>query len=86
MRLFVEPNNELIFEVTVSVKLVYTRNLRLSLITQFVYPIPLNRLQHLFHTGCLKMCSGDQEMLRIEQFLKQCWRISRSGLGRTELY
>ena len=81
MRRFVEPD-ELIVEVTVSAKLVYTRNLRrLSLIKQFVYP-----LQHLFHPGCLKMCSGDQEMLRIEKFLKQCWRISRSGLGRTEVH
>ena len=69
MRLLVEPY-EVIVGVTVSAKLVYTRSLRLSLITQFVYPIPLNRLQQLFHPGCLKMCSGDQEMLNIERFLK----------------
>ena len=48
MRLLVEPY-ELIVGVTVSAKLVYTRNLCLSLITQFVYPILLNRLQKLFH-------------------------------------
>ena len=65
MRLFVE-RDELIVGVTVSVKLVYTLNLRLSLITQFVYT-----LQHLFHPGCLKMCSGDEEMLSIERFLKR---------------